>query len=90
MITVSSPVDNLWPVSFNVKQEVMDLKPGDVVILKSGGNPVTVAEVNDDTVECLWMGADGDLYRETLPIVVLEPAEIEENEEDDHEQDKVA
>jgi len=81
----------------------MDLKPGDVVILKSGGNPVTVAEVNDDTVECLWMGADGDLYRETLPIVVLEPAEIDlsdeeeeeddeeaEDEEDDHEQDKVA
>jgi uncharacterized protein YodC (DUF2158 family) len=90
-------------VSFNVKEQVMDLKPGDVVILKSGGNPVTVAEVNDDTVECLWMGADGDLYRETLPIVVLEPAEIdlsdeeeeeddeeEEDEEDDHEQDKVA
>jgi uncharacterized protein YodC (DUF2158 family) len=90
-------------VSFNVKEQVMDLKPGYVVILKSGGNPVTVAEVNDDTVECLWMGADGDLYRETLPIVVLEPAEIdlsdeeeeeddeeEEDEEDDHEQDKVA
>jgi len=90
-------------VSFNVKEQVMDLKPGDVVILKSGGNPVTVAEVNDDTVECLWMGADGDLYRETLPIVVLEPAEIDlsdeeeeeddeeaEDEEDDHEQDKVA
>ena len=27
----------------------MELKPGDVVILKSGGHPITVAEVNDDT-----------------------------------------
>ena len=49
----------------------MELKPGDVVILKSGGHPVTVAEVNDDTVECLWMGGEGDLFRETLPKAVL-------------------
>ena len=84
----------------------MELKPGDVVILKSGGHPVTVAEVNDDTVECLWMGGEGDLFRETLPKAVLEPAEIddpedeedqdeaggdEENEDDDdHKKSKVA
>jgi uncharacterized protein YodC (DUF2158 family) len=65
----------------------MELKPGDVVILKSGGHPVTVAEVNDDKVECLWMGADGDLFRETLPLTVLESAEIEDSEEDDKEED---
>jgi uncharacterized protein YodC (DUF2158 family) len=68
----------------------MELKPGDVVILKSGGHPVTVVEVNDDAVECLWMGNDGDLFRETLPLVVLESAEIgdpEEDEEDDKEED---
>ena len=45
----------------------MELKPGDVVILKSGGHPVTAAEVSDDTVECLWMGGEGDLFREILP-----------------------
>ena len=45
----------------------MDLKPGDVVILKSGGHPVTVAEVNDEAIVCLWMGGEGDLFRETLP-----------------------
>ena len=74
----------------------MELKPGDVVILKSGGHPVTVAEVNGDAVECLWMGSDGDLFRETLPLAVLEPAEAgdsddgEEDEEDteDEEDDK--
>jgi uncharacterized protein YodC (DUF2158 family) len=75
----------------------MKLKPGDVVMLKSGGQALTVAEVGDDAVECLWMGADGDLFRETLPLVVLERADIDplededgehEDEEDDDEEDE--
>ena len=61
----------------------MELKPGDVVMLKSGGLPVTVAEVSEDTVECLWMGEKGDLFRETLPIAVLERAEIDASDEDE-------
>jgi uncharacterized protein YodC (DUF2158 family) len=67
----------------------MDLKPGDVVILKSGGHPLTVAEVNEDAIVCLWMGNEGDLFRETLPLAVLEMAEIDDSddEEDDKEQD---
>ena len=63
----------------------MELKPGDVVILKSGGHPLTVAEVNDDTVECLWMGGEGDLFRETLPKAVLESAEIDDAEDEQDE-----
>jgi len=68
----------------------MDLKPGDVVILKSGGHPLTVAEVNEDAIVCLWMGGEGDLFRETLPLAVLELAEIDESddEEDDKEEDE--
>jgi uncharacterized protein YodC (DUF2158 family) len=70
----------------------MELKPGDVVILKSGGHPFTVAEVSEDSVECVWMGSEGDLYRETLPLAVLEVAEIdtaddEENDPDENEED---
>jgi uncharacterized protein YodC (DUF2158 family) len=83
----------------------MELKPGDVVILKSGGHPITVAEVHDDTVECLWMGGEGDLFRERLPKAVLDTVEMddpedeedqdeeeddEENDDDDHEKSKVA
>jgi uncharacterized protein YodC (DUF2158 family) len=75
----------------------MDLKPGDVVILKSGGHPMTVAEVHDDAVACLWMGGEGDLFRETLPLIALESADIdspddeeddEENEEEDEDKDE--
>jgi uncharacterized protein YodC (DUF2158 family) len=84
----------------------MDLKPGDVVMLKSGGHALTVAEVNDDSVECIWMGGEGELFRETLPLAVLERAEIDtsdgeeddedeaeeddEDEDDDHEKGKAA
>jgi len=68
----------------------MDVKPGDVVMLKSGGQALTVAEVNDTGAECVWIGDGGDLFRETLPLVVLEHAEIEvaDEEHDEHEDDE--
>jgi uncharacterized protein YodC (DUF2158 family) len=69
----------------------MDLKPGNVVMLKSGGHTLCVAEVNEDSVECVWMGNEGELYRETLPVAVLElvdESEDEEDEEDDHEEEE--
>jgi uncharacterized protein YodC (DUF2158 family) len=68
----------------------MELKPGDVVILKSGGHPITVVEINENTVACVWMGGDGDLFRETLPIAVLESAEPDDSgdEDDDPEDDE--
>jgi uncharacterized protein YodC (DUF2158 family) len=65
----------------------MDLKPGDVVILKSGGHPMTVAEVHDDAVACLWMGGEGDLFRETLPLAVLELAEIENSDDEEGDEE---
>ena len=63
----------------------MDLKPGEVVILKSGGHAMTVAEVNGNTILCVWMGVEGDLFREALPIAVLELAELEVSDEEDGE-----
>jgi uncharacterized protein YodC (DUF2158 family) len=66
----------------------MDLKPGDVVMLKSGGHPLTVAEVNDGKVVCFWMGIEGDLFRETLPIAVLESAELDLDDEDEDDEDE--
>ena len=65
----------------------MDLKPGDVVTLKSGGHPLTVVEVKEDEVACLWMGGEGDLFRETLPLAVLERAEHDEEDEDEDDEE---
>ena len=66
----------------------MKLKPGDVVMLKSGGHSLCVAEVNEDAVECVWMGHEGELYRETLPMAVLELVESDEEEDDDDHEDE--
>lgn len=63
----------------------MDLKAGDVVMLKSGGQPLTVAEVKEDDVLCLWMGMEGDLFRETLPLATLVQVEEDPDEEEDDE-----
>jgi uncharacterized protein YodC (DUF2158 family) len=72
--------------SINSEEEIMDLKPGDVVVLKSGGHPITVVEVADGAIACLWMGEDGDLFRETLPLAVLELAEIEDPDDEEEEE----
>jgi hypothetical protein len=71
----------------------MEVKSGDVVILKSGGHPLSVVEVTETTATCVWMGSEGDLFRETLPLVVLELAEAdladdEEDDEDEHEEEE--
>lgn len=68
----------------------MELKAGDIVMLKSGGQPLTVAEVKGDDVLCLWMGMEGDLFRETLPLATLVQVEEDhdEDEEDEEEDDE--
>ena len=66
----------------------MELKPGDVVILKSGGHPLSVVEVKDDKVACVWMGNEGDLFRETLPLAVLELAEADTSDDDDEDEEE--
>ncbi|QOZ47211.1 DUF2158 domain-containing protein [Bradyrhizobium sp. CCBAU 53340] len=66
----------------------MELKAGDIVMLKSGGQPLTVAEVKGEDVLCLWMGMEGDLFRETLPLATLIQVEEEEDEEEDEEEEE--
>ncbi|OPY95293.1 hypothetical protein A5906_09240 [Bradyrhizobium sacchari] len=66
----------------------MELKAGDVVMLKSGGQPMTVAEVKEEEVLCLWMGMEGDLFRETLPLATLAQVEEEDEEEEDDDEDE--
>ena len=49
----------------------MAFEPGDVVFLKSGGSPMTVAAVGEDGVDCLWLGEEGELFRQTIPSIAL-------------------
>jgi uncharacterized protein YodC (DUF2158 family) len=67
----------------------MKFTPGDVVVLKSGGQPMTVISADDSSVECLWLGEEGDLFREKIPPVALLAIDMdddgEESDEDDDE-----
>jgi uncharacterized protein YodC (DUF2158 family) len=61
--------------------------------LKSGGFQMTVAEVEGEGVQCVWLGEDGGLFRETLPEAVLELVPVigpedEDDDEDDEEADE--
>jgi uncharacterized protein YodC (DUF2158 family) len=74
----------------------MAFVPGDVVCLKSGGQPLTVAAVDDDSIDCMWLGEEGELFRESVPSVALikvddavadeDDSEDEEDEEDEHDE----
>jgi uncharacterized protein YodC (DUF2158 family) len=70
----------------------MPFEPGDVVFLKSGGQPMTVAAVDEDSVECVWIGEEGELFRETVPSVTLTAAPDDdvgdESEDEDEERDE--
>ena len=66
----------------------MGLKAGDVIVLKSGGQALTVSEVTDEMIECVWIGEEGDLFREKLPASVLELAHIDMSDDEDEEDDE--
>jgi uncharacterized protein YodC (DUF2158 family) len=61
----------------------MAIEPGDVVILKSGGQPMTVAAVDENSVECLWISDEGELFRESIPSVALSVVPGDEDDDDD-------
>jgi uncharacterized protein YodC (DUF2158 family) len=48
--------------------------PGQIVNLKSGGQPMTVFAADEDTVECIWLGEGGEFFREPIPTLALERA----------------
>ena len=50
-------------------------EPGDVVELKSGGPAMTVIEVKEDGVHCMWYGEAADELRtEIIPAICVEKA----------------
>jgi len=67
--------------------EAVTFEPGDVVALKSGGPAMTVIDVKDDTVHCVWYGEESDeLKTDVVPAIALEKAiALEDDDEDDDE-----
>jgi uncharacterized protein YodC (DUF2158 family) len=69
------------------KESEMMFQPGDIVALKSGGQSMTVSAVSDENVECIWIGEEGDFFRETVPAAVLKAAEAADVEDESDEDD---
>ncbi|MGQ3356621.1 MAG: YodC family protein [Phreatobacter sp.] len=63
----------------------MTFTPGDIVTLKSGGQPLTVTAIGDDEATCIWLGEEGDLFREAIPLVALQAPDLEDEEGEDDE-----
>jgi uncharacterized protein YodC (DUF2158 family) len=63
----------------------MTFQPGDIVALKSGGQFMTVSRVSDDGAECMWIGEEGELFRETLPLAVLKTIDDDADTADDED-----
>src|SRR5262249_26490856 len=72
------------------EEELMTYAAGTVVMLKSGGQAMTVVSTSDDEVTCIWLGDEGDLFRETIPAIALDAAIVadeHEDEEDEHDEE---
>ncbi len=67
----------------------MKFSKGDVVIVKSGGPALTVVDVDDDEVKCLYFAEElGEFKKTTLPAFVLESYEEDEEEDEEDEEDE--
>ena len=65
----------------------MSIKPGDVVLLKSGGPSMTVVSVGEDEIGCIWIGDEGEPFRETFPPIALDMVETDLEKDDDEDDD---
>jgi uncharacterized protein YodC (DUF2158 family) len=52
----------------------LGLQTGDVVLLKSGGAAMTIAETDGRLANCVWHDADGHLQTATLGLQLLQKA----------------
>jgi len=68
----------------------MTFRAGDIVTLKSGGQALTIASVEAEDANCIWLGEEGDLFRERIPFIALEAVELEDEEEEEGEDEEAS
>ena len=65
----------------------MTFEPGEVVTLKSGGQPMTVVAADEEHIDCVWIGDQGQLFRESIPAAALTAVSSDDEVEDDADDD---
>jgi uncharacterized protein YodC (DUF2158 family) len=66
----------------------MTFQAGEVVTLKSGGQPMTVVSVSESDVDCIWIGEEGEFFHHSIPAVCLTSVASEEDEDEEDEEDE--
>lgn len=53
----------------------IEVRPGDVVHLASGGPPLTIVAIDRGEARCWWFDADGRLNDRGFPLPCLRPGQ---------------
>ena len=64
----------------------MTFEPGQVVTLKSGSQAMTVVSVAEEDIDCVWIGEEGEFFRQTIPSVALTAIDADEAETEDEDE----
>lgn len=64
-------------MAYFMREEIMEtqFKEGDIVVLKSGSDLMTVQSVGGDLIECVWFDQQGKLQSSKFKTVMLKKAE---------------
>jgi uncharacterized protein YodC (DUF2158 family) len=66
----------------------MTFEPGQVVMLKSGGQLMTVVASEEEDVDCVWIGDEGNLFRESIPAAALISVKSDDDDLEDEDEDE--
>jgi uncharacterized protein YodC (DUF2158 family) len=65
----------------------MTFEPGEVVTLKSGGQPMTVVSVSENDIDCVWIGEEGEFFHHSIPAVALTSVASDEEHDENHDEE---
>lgn len=66
----------------------MAYSAGSIVVLKSGGQAMTVVSSSDEEVEVIWFNEVGELFRQAVPAIAIELVPDEDTEEEDQDEEE--
>jgi uncharacterized protein YodC (DUF2158 family) len=55
----------------NTEDKSTQLNVGDVVELRSGSLPMTIAEISGDMAMCVWESREGEMRQKRFPLSIL-------------------
>jgi len=66
----------------------MAFELGEVVMLRSGGQLMTVVAIDEEDIDCVWIGGEGHFFRESIPAAALVAVRPDEEDLEDESDDE--